>query len=42
MGDCNKGSVGKVINGKHYNNGTRIFKYIYDPLVRVQIDQFQD
>ena len=37
-----KGSVEKVINGKHYNNGTRIFKYIYDALVRLQIDQFQD
>ena len=37
-----KGSVEKVITGKHYNNGTRIFKYICDAFVRLQLDQFQD
>ena len=35
-----EGSVERMLTGKHYNNATRVLKYVYDAISRCRIDQF--
>ena len=35
-------STDSILNGKHYNRGVRIMKYIYEALQRLKIETFQD
>ncbi len=32
----------KLLNGKHYNNCMRIYKYIFDALMRLKLQTFED
>eukprot|EP00794_Sanderia_malayensis_P010526 gene10526-11631_t len=37
-----EGSVDKVIKGKHYNRAVHVLKYLYVPLVGMQIDKMKE
>ena len=36
-----EGSVERMLNGKHYNNATRVLKTLYDALTRCRTKQFR-
>ena len=37
-----EGSVERMMNGKHYNNGIRVLKYLYDVMSRLKFEVFDD